>query len=289
MAELKRGSIRANEINFHFLEAGAGPLVLCLHGFPDNAHSFRYLLPALAQAGFRAVAPFTRGYAPTEVPRDGRYQSAALSKDAVALIEALGAETAALVGHDWGARAVCGAAVLEPERVTKLVTIASTHPAAGEFTNFHYLRGTWHAFYFQLPTAGETLAHNDYAFIEEWWRDASPEWDIPRGVLEGVKETFRSPGVVEAALGYYRHMQNPTLQDPALKDVQDKVNTVPIAVPTLALHGTQDRPRRLEAFQSMDHLFVGALEKVVIPGTGHFMHQEKPQEVNSKILEFLRD
>lgn len=288
MADYKTGSVRANDLNFHFLEMGEGPLALCMHGFPDHAHSFRLLLPELAEAGFRAVAPFMRGYAPTEVPKDGRYQTAVLSSDVLALIGALGAEKASLVGHDWGARAVYGAAVLGPERITRLATIASSHPAAGEPKSFHFLRGSWHAYYFQLPFAEATVVHNDYAFIEDWWRDASPEWDIPAEVLDRVKETFRKPGVVEASLGYYRQSFNPANQDLALKDVQERVSTSPVSVPTLALHGTRDRPRRLEAFQSMDRYFTGGLEKVIIEGTGHFMHLEKPREVNSKIAEFMK-
>src|SRR5580765_1168097 len=103
MEELRQGRVRANGLTFATLEAGDGPLVLCLHGFPDHARSFRHQLPALAAAGFRAVAPFMRGYAPTEVPPDGPYQSAALAQDAVALIDALGYQRAAIFGHDWGA------------------------------------------------------------------------------------------------------------------------------------------------------------------------------------------
>ena len=288
MAEFKTGVVRATEINFHYLEMGEGPLVLCMHGFPDNAYSFRHLLPNLSEAGFRAVAPFMRGYAPTEAPKDGRYQTAQLARDVLALLEALGDERAALVGHDWGARSVSGAAALQPEKVTKLVTIASAHPAARDAMNFHYLKGTWHAFYFQLPFAEQTVAYNDYAFIEDWWRDASPEWDIPPEVFESVKQTFRKPGVVHAALQYYRHSFNPALQDPSLKDVQERVDSAPITVPTLAFHGNRDRPRMLEAFQDMDRFFTGGLEKVVIQGTGHFLHQEKPQEVNPRIVKFLK-
>ena len=287
MAEPKTGVVKANELNFHFWEMGDGPLVLCMHGFPDNAYTFRHLLPDLARAGFRGVAPFMRGYAPTEAPANGNYQGAALGKDVLALMGALGSERAVLVGHDWGARAVSAATVLAPSRVTRLVTLASSHPAAVEATNFHYLKGTWHGFYFQLPSAGRTVAHNDYAFIEDWWRDASPEWDVPTETLESVKETFRKPGVVEAALSYYRHTHNPALHDPALKEDQERVDSAPIPVQTLALHGTRDRPRRLEAFQGMDRLFTGGLEKVVIGDTGHFMHLEKPDEVNPRIVEFL--
>ena len=96
--------------------------------------------------------------------------------------------------------------------------------------------------------------------------------------------------MVEAALGYYRASYNPALQDPSLKEAQERINAGPITVPTLALHGTRDRPRRIDAFESetMDRFFTGGLEKVIIPGTGHFMHQEKPQEVNPRIVEFLK-
>ena len=93
----------ANGVEFAFLSAGeSGPLALCLHGFPDTAHTWRHLLPALAGAGFRSVAPFMRGYAPTSVPPDGRYQTGALALDANALHDALGGDDAAvIIGHDW--------------------------------------------------------------------------------------------------------------------------------------------------------------------------------------------
>ena len=289
MAEINTGTINANGINFHYLEMGAGPLALCFHGFPDHAWSFRHLLPDLADAGFRAVAPFMRGYAPTEPPADGRYQQVALCKDVLALIGALGAERAYLIGNDWGAGAVTGATVLEPEKVMKLVIIASGQVDRDLQMNYQYLKGTWHSYFFQLPQAEQALAYNDFAFVEEWWRDASPEWDIPASSLESIRETFRKPGVVEAALGYYRARYSPALQDPSMREDQDRVNAGPVTVPTLALHGTRDRPRRLDAFESeaMDRFFTGGLEKVIIPGTGHFMHQEKPEEVNLKIVEFL--
>jgi pimeloyl-ACP methyl ester carboxylesterase len=95
--------------------------------------------------------------------------------------------------------------------------------------------------------------------------------------------------VVEAALGYYRATYNQAIQDPLLEDVQKRISAGPITVPTLALHGTSDRPKRIDAFESesMDRFFTGGLEKVIITGTGHFMHQEKPGEVNPRILEFL--
>lgn len=99
---IRRGSVEANGIEFAFITAGEGPLALCLHGFPDSAHTWRHLLPALADAGFRAVAPFARGYAPTSLAADHDYQLGALVADAVALHTALdGDERAVIIGHDW--------------------------------------------------------------------------------------------------------------------------------------------------------------------------------------------
>ncbi len=174
---LRTRTVDANGIQFHCLEAGEGPLVLCLHGFPDNAYTYRQLLPALAEAGFRAVAPFMRGYAPTSAPADGRYQSVLLAQDAAELIVALGAKQACIVGHDWGAFATFGAAALAPERVEKIVSIAVAHPGAmlgALTTNYDMIKGGWHAYFFQMPFAEQAVSAKDCEFIERWWQDASP-------------------------------------------------------------------------------------------------------------------
>jgi pimeloyl-ACP methyl ester carboxylesterase len=290
MAEIGTGRIEANSITFHYLEMGQGPLVLCLHGFPDHAHTYEALLPVLAAAGFHAVAPFMRGYAPTSPAPDGRYQSVLLAQDVLALITALGAERARLVGHDWGAQAVYGAAILAPERVERLVTIGAAHPAAarGDLAmRYDRLKGIWHAFFFQMPFAEQAVAANDFAFIESWWRDASPEFTPPQAMMARLKATFRQPGVVTAALRYYRHTFHADNRDPHLTDLQERLSHDPIRVPTLAFHGTKDRPGRLEAFEAMDHLFLQGLDKVILPSTGHFVHLERPQEVNARVVAFL--
>ena len=279
--------VTANSVDFGYVESGEGSLVLCLHGFPDNAFTYRYLLPELVSAGFRAVAAYMRGYAPTRVPADGRYQGAVLGQDVLELVQALGAESAYVIGHDWGALAGYAAATLGPERVSKLVTLGAAHAGASLDRDFDYLRGTWHSYYFQLPAAEATLPHNDFQFIVDWWKNASPNWDIPPELLESVKETFRQPGVVRAALEYYRHAVNPALRDPALEETEAKLAVGPITVPTLALHGTHDRPKRLEAFEQMDRFFSGPLTKVVLPGTGHFLHLEEPEETARLVLDFL--
>jgi len=109
MPEFKTGSVSANGLRFHYLEMGEGPLALCLHGFPDSPWTYRHLIPELARAGYRAVAPFMRGYAPTEVPSDSHYQTGVLAADVAALHGALGGDSnAVLIAHDWGSVAVMG-------------------------------------------------------------------------------------------------------------------------------------------------------------------------------------
>jgi pimeloyl-ACP methyl ester carboxylesterase len=150
------------------------------------------------------------------------------------------------------------------------------------------IKGGWHAYFFQMPSAEQAVMANDYEFLEKWWRDASPEFDIPFDIMESVRQTFRQPGVAMAAINYYRHTMHPANRDPALAQLQEKATVTPTPVPALALHGTKDRPGRLEAFASMDQFFAAGLEKVILPGTGHFLHLERPDEVNPKIVEFLR-
>ena len=121
--------VDANGLKFAYLEEGSGPLVLMLHGFPDTAHTWDDLRPRIAAKGYRAVSPFMRGYQPSGIPdRDPDQET--LARDPVALIEALGAREAIIIGHDWGASAAYGAAALAPDRVKKLIAIGIPHPAA---------------------------------------------------------------------------------------------------------------------------------------------------------------
>ncbi len=290
MEQFRQGRVRANGLTFATLEAGDGPLVLCLHGFPDHARSFRHQLPALAAAGYRAVAPFMRGYAPTDVPLDGPYQSAALAEDAAALIEALGYQRAVLFGHDWGAVAAYGAAVLAPERVSRLITAAVPHGTAfptALLTNYEQQRRSWYMFFFQTPFADMAVPFDDYRFIDRLWADWSPAWQAPKDEMAALKDTFRQAGVVAAALAYYRETLNPAQQRPRLAELQARVSTAPISVRTLYFHGARDGCVGVELLAGMEQLFPQGLDTVIVPDAGHFVHQEQPEVVNARILEFL--
>ncbi len=288
---MRTGRVRARGLDFATLEDGDGPLVLCLHGFPDHPRSFRHQLPALAGAGFRAVAPALRGYAPTGPAPDGRYQPAALAMDAVALIEALGYDDAIVFGHDWGATAAYGAALAAPRRIRKLVTAAVPYgpQVLGSFlTSYDQQRRSWYMFFFQTPFADAAVAHDDFAFLERLWRDWSPGWKYPPEEIAALKETFRQPGVLAAALGYYRATFNPALQDPDLAALQMRMMTDPIEVPGLMLHGRNDGCMGAELIDGMSALFPRGLRVEIVPDTGHFLHQEAPERINAIVLDFLR-
>ena len=287
MTEFSKGTIEANGLTFHYLEAGEGPTVLALHGFPDHARSYRHQMTALAAAGYRVVAPYLRGYAPTEVPDGGYFGVPALAADAVALAQAFSHEPVILIGHDWGAAAAHSAAALSPESFSKLITIAVPYgPAFTEslVTSPQQQRRSWYMFYFQLPFAETAVALNDFAFIERLWQEWSPGWDYPRDELDSLKLTLGAPGVLTAALNYYRHTFNPPPNAPDLAAV-----TAPqqIQVPTLYIHGRNDGCIGVELADGMEAYFDKGLKRVVVEDAGHFVHQERPDEVNHLILEFL--
>jgi pimeloyl-ACP methyl ester carboxylesterase len=174
--------VAANGLEFGLLEAGNGPLALCLHGFPDCAHTWRHLLPALAGAGFHAVAPFLRGYAPTTVPDDARYSIGALVADVVALHQALdGDGQAVLIGHDWGAEAAYGAAAFAPDRWRRVVTLAVPPPALDPvlFGDYQQLKRFFYLFWFRDSPARavEVVAADKMAVLDRLWRDWSPGYD----------------------------------------------------------------------------------------------------------------
>lgn len=287
--QVKVGAVQANGIEFSYLEAGSGPLVLMLHGFPDNAHTFRYQMPFLANAGFRAVAPFLRGYHPTTVA-DGSYQTAILCQDVLAIIDALGHQEATVFGHDWGAVLAMGAAELAPQKVIRLIAASVPHVAplfASLVSNLQQQRRSWYIYFFQLPMAEAAVSANEFAFLDHLWQDWSPEWDYPAEAMRSVKATMGTPGVLKAALSYYRSLFDASDFDPGLAGIQSTLFTTPITVPTLYFHGQHDGCIGVELVDDMDPYFAGGLEKVILP-VGHFVQREAPDEVNRHLLRVLK-
>jgi len=266
--------VTANNIRFGYLESGAGPLVLLVHGFPDTAHSWDGVRPALADAGYRAVAVHSRGYAPSSIPGDGAYGSETLGRDLLELVVALGEQKAILVGHDWGASAAYSAAALDPSRVRKLVTVGIPHPASVRPS----LRMLWTVRHFvrlQLPDAEAMVRRDDFAHVDELVRRWSPAWRVPPGETDAVKAAFREPGSLRAALGYYRALRHGL--SPSLRRR--------IEVSTVAFAGEHDVVDP-SAYERARRRFLGPYEVVRMPG-GHFMHREHPEHFTRELLRVL--
>jgi pimeloyl-ACP methyl ester carboxylesterase len=282
--------VTANGVQFSYFEAGSadGPLALCLHGFPDSAHTWRFLLPELAAAGFHAVAPFLRGYAPTAIPSDGRYQIGALARDANSLHEALGGtEDAVIIGHDWGALTAYAAVAHQPDRWRRAVTAAVPPTASIGMSLFTYaqLQRSWYMFFFLSPMAEIALPLDDYSFIDGLWADWSPGYEASVDVAH-VKESIGDPEHIVAAIGYYRAMFDPALADPELAEEQNAA-LAPTPKPTLYLHGRNDGCMLLSSIGNPLDFMAEGSQVVVIDGAGHFMHVERPDVVNRHIVEFL--
>jgi pimeloyl-ACP methyl ester carboxylesterase len=273
-------TITANGLEFSYLAAGPedGPLALLLHGFPDTAHTWSDLLPRLAERGFRAVAPFMRGYHPTAIPDLGDYSVLTLGRDAVALIEALGRARAVVIGHDWGAYAAYAAASLRPDLLSKLVTVAIPHPRVVR-PRFLTPRRAYRARHFlemRRPRAGAWLG--EPGSLETIYRRWSPTWALPPGELDAIRACFAAPGAVEAALGYYRAL-------PLLGP--DKQLLVKTAVPSLTIYGTDDGVADAALFESAREAFAAPHSLVAIPRAGHFVHREQPELFARALLPFL--
>jgi pimeloyl-ACP methyl ester carboxylesterase len=280
--------ITANGINFAYLTEGSGPLVLMLHGFPDNAHTWSHQMPALAAQGYRVVAPFLKGYAPTDAPAVSGYDKAALVDDISALVRQLSPDQPChFVGQDWGA--IIGYALLAayPERFKSAVLMAVPHPAevAKSLLIPKHLHRSFHWWFFQMKDLPEAaLLHDDMAFIDYLWSYWTTEGFTDETHIRSVKSTLKQPGVLRASLAYYRAMFDTSKTDPTHDSVRALMSR-PIRVPTLALCGADDL--RAELMHDQGAYFEAPYTFKLIDRAGHFLHREQPQAVTQQILNWF--
>jgi pimeloyl-ACP methyl ester carboxylesterase len=292
MAETKitMDCIAANNTEFSYLECGSGKLALLLHGFPDTPQTWRHLMPQLANAGYRVVAPFMRGYAPSAVPTDGCYQTAMLARDANALHEELGGDgDAVIIGHDWGAPSVYGAAIDAPSRWKKVVGMAVPPTAAlglAFVQNLEQIKRSWYMFFFQHGLADLVVGANNHAYIEMLWRDWSPGYDASFD-LDGVKKSLADPKNLQAALGYYRATLGDGYRDPSLKALQDQMGSAVPTQPLLYLHGANDGCIGAEVVEAAKSMSPANAQFAIVKDAGHFLQLEQPQKVNKLICDFI--
>lgn len=308
---IKSHVIRTNGIDGHIVEDGSGPAVLLCHGFPETWRSWRRQIQLLAEAGFRAIAPDMRGYGGSSAPADASaYSQPHIVGDLVGLMDGLGIENAVIVGHDWGAIAAWSAALMHPDRFTRVVGLSVAYVPRGDVNLLEQLRQGQEHFYmtlFQRPEANAAMMLDVETTLKLNYYIASgtapekdrfhpyasplaaitlppkelPSW-LDKDDFDHAVKTFRATSF-EGGLNWYRGIET-TFEEMA------PFRGARIYQPSLFLYGEMD------AIQECTRLWIDDLPKnapnlvqsLRVPGAGHWLQQEAPEMVNSALLDFLR-
>jgi epoxide hydrolase 4 len=283
LGELREGYAGEGDQRLHYVEAGDGPLIVLLHGFPEFWYGWRQQIKPLAAAGFRVVAPDLRGYNLSSKP-DGiaAYDIDNLTADIRGLIHERGAESALLVGHDWGGSVAWATAMQHPEVVERLAILNAAHPRKLSQGLHHpgQLRKSWYFFFFDLPELPESVVKADnYRFFRHFLRDARPGAFTPQDI-ERYTDAWSQPGAASGMINYYR---NSVRQSPKRAEAQLR----PIQARTLVIWGEDDRYLGPELAEP-DHDDVPNLDHVErVPDASHWVHHDEPDRVTQLLTDFF--
>ena len=288
-------SIDTDVLSIGYEQSGAvdGYPVVLVHGFPYDVRAFDAVSPILADAGFRVIVPYVRGFGATrfrstDTMRSG--QQAAIGHDLWQFLDALALDDAVVAGFDWGARAACVVAALWPQRVRGLVTACgyqvqniavANRPASPEDE-----RRYWYQYYFHTERGRAGLDANRHALCRYLWALWSPTWKFDDVTYQRTAESFDNPDFVDVSVHSYRHRYGNAPGDPRYADIEAKLAmTPPIAVPSIALHGDADDVIPLRTSAGHARLFTGRYERRVLGGIGHNVPQEAPREFAQAVLD----
>lgn len=311
--------VEANGIRMHIAEQGEGPLVVLLHGFPESWYSWRHQLPALAAAGYHAVAPDLRGYGQTDRP-DGveKYSQLHLVGDVIALLDALGEEQAVLVAHDFGTSVAWNTAQLRPDRVRGVVALSVPYLPRGPVSALTGLTQAlgpgFYMNYLQEPGVAEAELERDpratILRFFNWGFGDSPQADgptlpvVPEGgtLFDLMPKTELPAWLTEADIEFYTAEYARTGFTGGLNwwrtidlswELTAPFQGAPLTPPALYVHGDRDGsvtlPGMDQLIANLAYLVPNLKRTVVLPGTGHWTQQERPEEVNAELVKFLAD
>jgi pimeloyl-ACP methyl ester carboxylesterase len=287
-------------LNIGYEENGdrAGFPIVLLHGFPDDVRAWDEILPSLVKARYRILVPYLRGYGPTRfrdpaVPRTA--EQAAIAQDLIDFVDALNIERFAVAGYDWGGRAACIAAVLNPDRIRGAViiggytiqnTIAPSAPADPETE-----RTLWYQWYFNTERGRAGLTKNRRPICRLLWETWSPNWHFSNEAFNRTATSFDNPDFVDVVIHSYRHRHGNAPGEKRFLAVEQQLAKHPkIRVPTIAMYGANDSVGRRPADLVADlGSFTSLLAQEVVAGVGHFLPREKPSVVSSSVLKLLEN
>jgi pimeloyl-ACP methyl ester carboxylesterase len=281
---VRHGFAEVNGVRLHYAEAGSGPMVVLLHGFPDYWHTWRHQMPMLVAAGFHVVAPDMRGYNLSDKPQGvDAYQLEVLCQDVSALIRFLGAERAHVVGHDWGGAVAWSFAMWHPEQLDQLAILNVPHPERflASLRTVSQLRRSWYMLFFQVPWLPEALSRlGNYAVMRSvFLRDpVRPEAFSPSDVDQQM-EAIAQPGALTAMINYYRAAlrTSPTAQRRRWRRIER---------PVLVLWGDRDRYLGKE-WAEPSRAWVEAVTVVHFPNSSHWLQHDQPDEVGRALVAFF--
>lgn len=260
-------------------QQGEGPDIVLVHGFPDTPHSYQALQDTLVAAGWRVTVPWLRGYHPATIVPGRPYDFETIGRDGLALLDAIGAQQAVFVGHDWGALMSFVVATLAPERVRGLVTIAIPHPSLLPRSPSSLYRAR-HFLALKLPWAQASTRRGDFAYLERLYTRWAPNWSGParEQSLAEVKRALSEPAALKGAIDYYR----------ALPLGGSKLLERPPAVPNLAVGGTADLVPA-DLYRASAELFPAPSRALIVEGAGHWPHREDEAAVVPEIVRFAAE
>jgi len=273
--------------------AGGYPVFL-LHGWPDVPAGWANVTRTLEHGGYRTIAPYLRGFHPTEFlsANTPRFAGAvAMAQDVIDIANLVGVERFAVVGHDWGARIAYTLAALFPERVSSISALALAYQPRAEFHlgTFVQSKHFWYQF-FQCTDAGANAVRADpIGFARIQWETWSPEGWFNEKDFVAASEAFRNPDWAEITLNAYRSRYLPgEVVDHRYDELQEKLrNIVQIRIPVLMFQGASDYCDLPSASEGKEKYFLNGYTRVLLSGVGHFPHREAPNEVGSGVLRFL--
>lgn len=286
--------VSANGSRFHVVEAGSGPLVLFLHGFPEFWWAWHHQVRAISEAGFRAVAVDMRGYGATDKPPRG-YDGYTMAADVTGLIRALGERDAVLVGGGYGGMMAWTAAAFHPKMVRQLIVSGAAHPLRMRSALLTDPRGQSASaspvLKFQLPRYEHVVTRNDAALVGSYLREwGGPAW-VAGPDFAGYERLYRTamqiPQAAFCALEAYRWAFRSVLRLHGYRFV--KLLQEPITKPTLQLHGALDRAVLPRTAQGSSRYVRARYEWRLLDGVGHFPHMEVPDVVSGAILEWMKE
>jgi pimeloyl-ACP methyl ester carboxylesterase len=270
----------------------AGRPLLLLHGWPDDVRTYDAVRSALNDAGFRTYVPYLRGFGPTRflsasTMRSG--QIAAMAQDVLAFAEALGIDRFRIIGHDWGARIAYFLAAVAPERVVRMVTIsAGWDPGPWKTPALPQARNFWYQWFMATERGADVVRRDPIAFARFQWTTWTPGDWFDQATFAVTARSFDNPDWVDVTLHSYRVRWDEAEPDARYADLerrQQAVRTIP--VPTLLIHGAEDRCVAVSTSEGKEQHFSGEYERRVIPGVGHFPTREAPVTVAQWAVEFL--